>query len=135
MSLLAIRQSANYADLTDILSCAWRLRVKRLLDGDGLGGDVGEHALKGEGGVAAGFRIDADAVDHPACDQLIERPEQVSAIDAVHGGAKALDAAEKKIEILSKSEKGEVEAKPFVPEDEKPVTQEKKRVEEGRRTM
>ena len=45
--------------------------------------------------------------------------------------AKALDAAEKKIEILSKSE-GEVEVKPFEPEGEKAVTQEKKRVKEAK---
>ena len=46
--------------------------------------------------------------------------------------AKALDAAEKKIEILSKSEEGEVGVKPFVPEGEKAVTQEKKRVKEAK---
>ena len=64
-------------------------------DGHGLGGDVFEHALQGDGGEVFGFGINFDLVDNAAGNEFVEAPEEMFEVDAVHGGAEALDSGER----------------------------------------
>ena len=55
----------------------------------GVGGDV-EHSLEADFGPVFSEGVDGDLVDDVAFHEVVEDPEEMGGVDAVHGGAEAL---------------------------------------------
>ena len=52
--------------------------------------DMVQHSLQGNAGIAPGLGIYSDTVDYQSGSQIIQRPEQMRQIDAVHSRADTL---------------------------------------------